>query len=209
MFPLRRERGWRWCGVRHNPTEASGGLRTFKASHRSVSSFDPAVVLLNPIVQLPVGPVFYSRVQFGPYRARITVMIVRCDTRWNDAGYGFGRPKECFRRGHVARLAQPNADQGTGTIDRAIQIAPTAIDLDVRLVSVPTLSDPSFTPTPEFVDQGWSELRLPVADRLVAELNSPDQEHLGQITQAQFISEAPEHHECDDGRRILGAAQDS
>src|SRR5258708_34249383 len=100
-------------------TEASGGLRTLEASHRSVSYFDPAMVLLDPIVQIPVGPVFYARVQFGPYRERITVMTVRCDTRWNDAGHGFGRSKERLRRGHVARLAQPNVDQGIGTIDQA------------------------------------------------------------------------------------------
>src|SRR5471030_1564483 len=97
-------------------TEATGGLRTLEASHRSVSSFDPAMVLLNPIIQIPAGPVFYSRAQFCPYRARITVMTIRCDMRWNHAGHGFGRSKERLRRGHVTRLAQPHVDQGTGTI---------------------------------------------------------------------------------------------
>jgi hypothetical protein len=190
-------------------TEASGGLWTLEASHRSVSSFDAAMVLLDLIVQVPVGPVFNSRAQFGPYRTRVTVMTVRRDTRWNDAGHSFGRSKERLRRGHVARLAQPNVDQGTGTIDRPVQIAPTAIDLDVRLVSVPTLSDPSFTPTPEFVDQGWSEFGFPVADRFVRELNPANQEHLRQITQTQLVTESPEHHECDDVRRILSAVQDT
>ena len=108
-------------------TEAGGGFGTFEAAHRSVSSFDPAMVLLDPIVQIPVGSVFHAFVQFGPDRAWITVMTIRCDTRGSDAGHGFGRSKERFRRRHVARLAQPDVDQGTTTIDGAVKIAPMAI----------------------------------------------------------------------------------
>ena len=59
--------------------EASGGRRTLEASHRSVSSFDPTMILLNPIVQILVRPVFHSLVQFGTDRARVTVVI----RRWN------------------------------------------------------------------------------------------------------------------------------
>ena len=190
-------------------TEASGGLWTLEASHRSVSSFDPAMVLLDPIVQIPVGSVFYSHVQFRPYRAWITVMTVRCDTRRNHAGHGFGRSKERLRRRHVASLAQPDVDQGTRTIDRAVQIAPTAIDFNVRLVGVPALSNPAFPSPTQTVDQEWGKLRLPVANRLMAELNSPDQKHLRQITQAQLVPESPEHHECDDVGRILCPVQNT
>ena len=41
-------------------TEAGGGVGTFEAPHRSVSSFDAAMVLFDPIVQIAVGPVFHA-----------------------------------------------------------------------------------------------------------------------------------------------------
>ena len=49
------------------------------------------------------------------------MVTIRRDTRRNDAGYRFGRSKECFRRRHVAGLAQPHVHKGTETIDRAVQ----------------------------------------------------------------------------------------
>src|SRR3984957_2261023 len=159
--------------------EARCGLLALETAHRSVSSFDPAMVLLNSVIQILVGPVFHGFVQFSPDRARITVVTVRRDTRRNDAGHRLGRPKERLCRFHLAVFAQPHVDQGTETINGTIKIAPAAVHFDVRLINVPTLSDPPFTPPPEVVDQGWSELRLPIAYGLVTEFDSPDQEHLG------------------------------
>src|ERR1700722_15786529 len=190
-------------------TEARCRFMTFEASHRSVSSLDPAMVLLDPIVQILVRPVFHAFVQFGSDRARVTVMTIRRDTRGGDAGHGFGRSKECLRRLHVALLAQPDVDKGTKTINGTIKVAPAAAHLDVCLVNVPTLPDPAFPPPPEVVDQAWRQLRLPVPDRFIAEFDSPDQEYFRQITQAQLLAEAPDEHERDHVGRVLGAVQDS
>ena len=85
-------------------TEASSGFRVLEAAHRFVSSLDPTMILLNPIVQILVGSVFHSAVRFGADRAWITVVTISCDTGRNDAGYCFGRSKECFRRGSVAKF---------------------------------------------------------------------------------------------------------
>src|SRR5580658_4476814 len=188
-------------------TEARCGFITFEAAHRSVSSLDPAMVLLDPIIQILVRPEFYAFVQFGPDRAWVTVMTIRRDTRGGDAGHGFGGSKECLRRLHVALLAQPDVDKGTKTINGTIKIASVSIHLDVCLVNVPTLSDPAFTPPPEAIDQRWRQLRFPVPDSCVAEFDPPDQEHLRQITQAQFVPEAPEDHQRDDVGRILSAVE--
>ena len=62
-------------------TKAGGGVGAFEAAHRSVSSFDPAMVLFDPIVQILVGSVFHAFVQLSPDRAWITVMPNRGDTR--------------------------------------------------------------------------------------------------------------------------------
>jgi hypothetical protein len=50
-------------------TEARCGFVTIEAAHRSVSSLDPAMVLLDLIIQILVRPVFHAFVQFGPDRA--------------------------------------------------------------------------------------------------------------------------------------------
>src|ERR1700722_14613913 len=189
--------------------EARCGLLALETAHRSVSSFDPAMVLLNSVIQILVGPVFHGFVQLSPDRARVTIVSIRRDTRRNDAGHRIGRPKERLRRFHVAVFAQPHVDKGTKTINGTIKITPVSIHLDIRLVNVPTLSDPAFTPTPEVVDQGWSKLRLPIANGLITEFDPPDQEHFRQITQTQFVSKAPEDHERDDVRWILSAVENS
>ena len=71
-------------------TEAGSGVMALKAAHRSVSTLDPAMVLLDPIIQVLVGAMFHAFVQFSPDRARITIVTVRRDTRGNDAGHRFG-----------------------------------------------------------------------------------------------------------------------
>src|SRR5271166_6439078 len=92
---------------------------------------------------------------------------------------------------------------------RAIKIAPAAVHLDVCLVNVPTLSDPPFTPPPEIIDEGRRQLRLAIANGLIAEFDSPDQEHLWQIAQAQLVAKAPEDHERDNVGWILSAIENS
>ena len=83
-------------------TETRSGFRAFEAAHRSVAPLDPAMVLLNPIIQILVGPAFHAFVQFSPDRARIAVVTVRRDTRGSDAGHGFGGAEERLGRLHVA-----------------------------------------------------------------------------------------------------------
>ena len=127
-------------------TETRRGFMTLEAAQWSISSLDPAMVLLDPIVQILVRSVFHAFVQFGPDRARVTIVTVRRDTRGGDARHGFGRSKERLRRRHVALLAQSDVDKGTETINGTIKVAPAATHFDIRLVNVPTLSDPALSP---------------------------------------------------------------
>jgi hypothetical protein len=93
--------------------------------------------------------------------------------------------------------------------DGTIKIAPPTVHLDVRLVNVPTLANTPFTPPPQAIDEDWRQLRLPIANRLIAEFDAPDQEHLWQIAQAQLVAKPPEDYECDDVGWILGAIENS
>ena len=58
--------------------------------------------------------------------------------------------------------------------------------LDVRLVDVPAMTDFALASASEF--ERRRKLRLPIANRLLAEHEATDLEHLGQITQAEFVA---------------------
>jgi hypothetical protein len=63
--------------------------------------------------------------------------------------------------------------------------------------------------SPQTFSQRRRELGFPVANRLVAEHDAADQEHLRQITQGKLIAQAPEHHEGDDVAGVLRSVQDA
>src|ERR1700685_2177304 len=106
--------------------------------------------------------------------------------------------EERLRSRHVTVLAEHHVDQRAGAVNGAIEIAPMPVHLDVRLVNVPTLPDPTASATAQTFSQSRRELSFPVADRLMTEHDAADQEHLRQITQAEFVAQPPEHHEGDD-----------
>jgi hypothetical protein len=126
--------------------------------------------------------------ELHPDRPGIGVVAVCRHPVRRDAGDRLGRAKECFGGGEVAVFAQHDVDQGAITIDRAVEIFPTAVHPDVRLVDVPAPSDFAPSSPPEILGQSRRELGLPITDRLVAEHEAADQEHLGQIPQAQLVA---------------------
>jgi hypothetical protein len=83
------------------------------------------MVLFDSIIQTLISPMFYTRIQFSPDRAWVTVVTVRRDMRGSDAGHRFGRSEERLGCRHVALLAQPAVDRGTRTIDGTIKTAPS------------------------------------------------------------------------------------
>jgi hypothetical protein len=48
--------------------EACRGCKALEAPRRSITALDPTMVLLDPIIQILVGPVFYTAAQLGPDR---------------------------------------------------------------------------------------------------------------------------------------------
>ena len=166
------------------------------------------MILLNPVVQVLTGPMANTLAEFGADRARVTVVSVRRDPGWRDAGDHLAERKNALRGGHVARLAEPHVHQRARCVDGAIQVAPAALDFDVGLVDIPVPPDlTAAPPSRRSSAKRRGELGFPVADRFVAEYDAADQEHLGQITQAQLVAQTPEHHEGDDVGRILRPVQ--
>src|SRR3712207_2876768 len=60
---------------------------------------------------------------------------------------------------------------------------------------------PAMPAPPELAGQDGRELRLPRADRLVAEHDPALRGHLAEVAQAQAVAQPPEHHEGDDVAR--------
>src|SRR6185437_6884908 len=142
-----------------------------------------------------------------PDRPGIRVVAVRRDSVWRDADNRLSRSKEGLCRSKVAVLTQHHVDQGAVAVNRAIQILPTGVHPDISLIDVPASADFALSSPSEILGQCRRELRLPVAHCLVAEHETADQEHLGQIPQAEFVAEPPEHHEGDDVARVLRPVQ--
>ena len=104
-------------------------------------------------------------------------------------------------------LAEHHIDQRARAVDGTVEITPLPVHLDVGLVDVPAAPCFAAPASPQVFSQGRCELGFPVADRLVAEHDTADQEHLRQVTQGKLIAQAPEHNEGDDVAGILRSVQ--
>src|ERR1700753_4423553 len=89
-------------------TQPSSGQAALKPQHWLVSAFDPAMILLNSIVEVAIGPMAYVAAKFGIDRSRVTVVPVRRHPSWRDAGDRLGRTEECSGSRHVTCFAQPD-----------------------------------------------------------------------------------------------------
>jgi hypothetical protein len=105
--------------------------------------------------------------------------------------------------------AEHHVDQRARAIDGTIQITPVPVDLDVGLIDIPALTRLAASASPQIFCQCRCELGFPVANRLVAEHDAADQEHLRQITQGKLITQAPEHHEGDNVAGVLTSGSES
>src|ERR1700722_2179085 len=93
--------------------------------------------------------------------------------------------------------------------DGTIEITPVSLNLDIGLVHIPTAPHLAASASPQIFSHRRCELGFPVANRLVAEHDAADQEHLGQITQGKLIAQAPKHHEGDDVTGVLRPVQNA
>src|SRR5271166_4720916 len=104
-------------------------------------------------------------------------------------------------------LAQHHVDQGAVAINRAIQIPPAAVHPDIGFVDIPATAYAAFASAAQILCQCRRELCLPITDGLMAENKTADEEHLGQIPQAELVAQPPEHHESDHVTRVLRPVQ--
>ena len=137
--------------------------------------------LLDPIILIAARAVVYLRPQRFADGARVGVVPVRRHPPRGVPGEVACLAEEPLRGAHVARLAAPRVDQIALPIDRAVQVAPGTIDLDVGLVRMPLGTRCAAPFGAQLGRQQRGEARLPVADGLMAEGEDPREEHLGQV----------------------------
>src|SRR5919202_1523216 len=191
-------------------TEALRCSEALEAPHTSCAPFHAPMILFQSVILVYAGPVHDVTPQCRADGTRVGAVPVRGDTLGRDTGDRLGRAEEGLGCGHVAVFAEHGVDQPAVTVDGAIQIAPPATNLQVRLVHMPvptTGAAPTAPALAELVGQQWRELRLPLADCFVTEDDAADQEHLGQVAQGQAVAQLPQHHQGDDVRGVVGVVQ--
>ena len=160
-----------------------------------------------PIIEIAAGSMPHVPAQFGADRSGVAVVAIGRDPGRGDATHRLGGAEERLGGGPIAGFAQPHIDQGTGAVDRAVELNPAPLDLQVSFVNVPAAAHLAASPPTQGLSQGWGELGLPVSHGLIAEPEATDQDHLTQIPQAQLVTQPPEHHESDDVGGVLGPVQ--
>jgi hypothetical protein len=118
-------------------TEAARGVRALEPAHTSDPAFDAAMVLFKTIVEVNAGPVPHRLSQHCADRPWVGAIAIRRHPVRAKAHGGFCGTEEHLRRPHVAPLAQHCVDQVSVPINRPIEVAPPAADLQVGLINVP------------------------------------------------------------------------
>src|SRR4051812_31001860 len=110
-------------------------IEILEAAHRAVASFYAPVILFHHVIFVLTGAVVDVRAEF--VGLGIAGVPVSGDLLGLDLGDRPGGAEERLGRGHVAGLAEVDVDQVTVAVDRPVEIAPLAGNLDVGLVDVP------------------------------------------------------------------------
>src|SRR3954447_26214674 len=102
-------------------------------------------------------------------------------------------------------LAEHRVNEIAVSVDGAIQVSPAATNLQVGLVDVPAAAAGTALAMPalaEFAREQRCELRLPLADGLVANHDAEEEEYLAQTAQGEGIAQPPQRHERDHVRGV-------
>ena len=187
-------------------------LMLLETAHTSDAAFDPAMVLFESIVQVDARPVTDVAAQCRADRARVRIMSVGCHPVRHKADNRPCRAEEPPSRFHVTGRAQHRVDEIPVAIDRPIQVAPVALDLEVSLVSLPALTRAAsyaVSPLAQRLAHHRQQLRFPPPDGFMADSEPAQQHDLTQVPQRQPVAQPAEHHERDDVARQRRAIEDT
>ena len=129
-------------------------------------------------------------------------MAIGCDPSRNTISNRTGRAEECFGGGPVPRLTEINIHQIPVPIYRTVPIGPAALHFQIGLIRVPACPYLSTSLLTQGLAQNGCKFSFPLPDGFMGKGYPTIETHLGQITQTEFVTDAPQHHATDDIRRI-------
>ncbi len=192
------------------PAEAMGGVVALEAAHTSDPALDAAMVLLKAVVEVGAGAVADRLAQHAADRPRVGAVAVRRHPVRPEAHDRSRRAEERLGGTHVPVLAEHGVDQVSVPIDRPVEVDPAATDLQVGLVNIPAAPAAAPRAVPalaERVAHDRQQLRLPIANGLMAHLDPAQRHDLAQVAERQPIAQPAEHHEGDDVAGQAGPVQ--
>jgi hypothetical protein len=136
--------------------------------------------------------------------------IAMCHPIRRESHGRFRGTEEPFGRGHISGRAEHGVDQVSVPVDRPTQIAPLALNLEIRLVDVPAdaWSPPgAVPPLAESIFHNRQQLRLPVPNGLTDHHEPAQQEDFAQIPEGQPVAQTAEDHEAYNVARQAGPVQ--
>src|SRR3712207_1155337 len=207
-LPLRQHR------PRLDPGQgAPSGPEALKAEHRPGSALDPAVVLLDRVVQPAAAPVAREAPELAvplhlPQGAGVALEPIGHDGARVAGVAPAQRPaEEAFGRLLVALGAEQEVDRLAGAVDRPVEIAPLPVDPDVGFVDVPRpAARPEMPPHPLLELRG--EALDPAVEADVVYLHAAVGEHPLEVAVADRELQVPPDRPEDDLVREAEAAEE-
>jgi hypothetical protein len=115
--------------------EPRSGGEGFEPAHRPKALLDSAMILLQMILQIAVGPVRHPVPKDVPNSAGVGLLAIGGDAVWDDAGHDPGRAEEGLGCREVPRIAEACVKQRAVSVNGTVEIAPAPLDSDVGILS--------------------------------------------------------------------------
>ena len=135
-------------------------------------------------------------------------MAVSRDLVGHTVGDSPGRAEERLSGGLILAFAEQNVHQVPIPINSPIEVDPTTLHFQIGFVTVPAAP---YFPAPlltEGLAQHWCQFGFSLAHGFMSECHTSFKKHLGQITQAEFVTHTPQHHQTDYIGRVMHAVED-
>src|ERR1035437_2352892 len=190
-----------------------GCLELTKALLGLHASFDRSMILLQDVVQVLDRSMSAAAAQ-GSFlfhccnRRAVEAGLISID----DAGLGVrwiaeGLAKQAFGRRRIAQRRQQEVDSGTGGIDGPIEVTPTALHSNIRLIAPPGFVGRLEMTAQPLLQFGTVTLN-PAPDRRVIGLQTALGEQLFDIAERQQVPKIPAHGTKNQLRRRLPPLED-
>jgi hypothetical protein len=128
--------------------EARSHGAMFEPAHGAIPLFDPAMILLQMVIQVSIGPMLHLVPEDMANGTWVRIVTIRGDAL---RGHASARPRsteERLRRGEVAGVAEAHVHEVPVSINRPVEVLPPPVNTHIGLVHVPTGSHRAVAPLP-------------------------------------------------------------